>query len=193
MQERLPLGNPFLGCRTARFFHEDAVPFVVIDRVPAFVQHPKPIDEGIEAEVFSMAGEDVLAERKLLMRQSHLPQQRRRYIRLTAVCLNYFRLLYGSAQPEYRHVIPPWLIFLHVVGIAIPMVGHEDDQQVIPDRRLPYLVDKGSEATVREGHGVQIRVLQPVIGNLEGLVAAQRQEGGHPRLGISLSLAQYII
>ena len=68
-----------------------------------------------------------------------------------------------------------------VERVVESVVGQADDEQILPLRKLFQPVDEFPQAVVGKCKGIQNLVVQPVIGHIKRLVAAQRKESRVPK------------
>ena len=117
-----------------------------------------------------------LAVLEIVVPDPQLAEQRRGQVDLRGVLLHDTRRGDGPARPDHRNPVTQRHVVGSVFRIGIAVVGDQYDEEVPPRRRGFQPVDHRPDARIGEGHGVEHLVFEFRIGNVEGLVAAQRQQ-----------------
>ena len=116
----------------------------------------------------------IAAESEIIVSDAHLPEQRSRKVGLIAELMDAPWRFQGSTQPKHGHMVVLRMFFAHI-AVAEPVVGQENNQQIVPLRSLSKLINKTTDTLVQIVKGIQDRVFQPVGGNIPRLMAAQRR------------------
>src|SRR5574344_668520 len=101
-------------------------------------------------------------------------------VRLIAKGVDDTRIFDSSTNPKHRNVEAARFKICQTFRIMITMICYENDQQVLPLRKLADLIHKLPDAAVGEGHGIQIGMFQVMKRNFKRFVTAERKECAHP-------------
>ena len=110
------------------------------------------------------------------MRNAQLGQQRRGNVDLRGVLFHHAGFRDRTARPDHRDAVTQGLVVGQRPRVGIAVVGHQHHEQVFPRGRGFQAVDHLPYALVGEGHGVQHLVIELRIGDVEGRMAAQREQ-----------------
>ena len=123
-------------------FDQGSIPLIIKDADPTLVNPPEAILEGVEGLLGRLRIHQIPAKAEILRGEAYLTQQSSGQIGLIADAGDRARSCDGSTQPQHRDVIAFGGIILGAVWIAEAMIGEEDDQAVLPGRKLLEAVDE---------------------------------------------------
>ena len=117
-----------------------------------------------------IAARNITAKTVLVVRKSHLSKECGRKVGLVAHLLQASRRLDGSTNPHHWNVVVAWVFNTHFT-IIDAMVGEQDDERILPGRRLAQVVNKTAYTLVEVVEGVEYLVVHLLDRHVPWLVA----------------------
>lgn len=136
------------------------------------------VAEGVESIVANGGVEYVFAESELVGVDAQLVEQGGGEVGLTTQCLDETGFADGAARPEHRNAVTQNLVILNALGVVGKgVIGHSDDEEVVPCWCVFQSVDETADATIGIGNTVQVGVVEMMVFHVERLMATQREHG----------------
>ena len=169
---QIGLPTPEILSRPLTPIQNNLLRHVIEDYLVVFIHQTKGIREREECKMRGGRIEHILAISKLVMRNTHLSQQRGGNVSLRTADAYRTRTLESAAQEDERNLITLYGQVVNVLGITAQMVGNQYHKRVLPQRQLLQFVHEMAHAAVGISKRVERLVIQTVVRNIKGFVAA---------------------